>query len=189
MYNQRTNIVQRIFDRQIQKQVNSCRRFYENIVPDATIYDIDSPDHLFRKFIDDGNYLISFSRNHQDLIVYRPTWPSFSTSDYPHKAKRFDTFFTPLYSVTLATNNEFICKDFFLYFDKHQFGLFATQTPQIYNGAAVQGIPFIEKMTFYLIRMEDGVRLDEKLFEMRLPPTNRVFGAAVPLNQFNQFKL
>ncbi|KAL5719344.1 acid phosphatase det1 [Ranunculus cassubicifolius] len=173
MYNsQRTNIVQRIFDRQIQTpkpttNVHSCRRLYENIVPDATIYDIDSPDHLFRKFTDDGNYLISFSRNHQDLIVYRPTWPSFSTSEYPHKAKRFDTFFTPLYSVTLATNNEFICKDFFLYFDKHQFGLFATQTPQIYNngGAAVQGIPSIEKMTFYLIRMEDGVTLDEKVFD------------------------
>ncbi|KAF9603755.1 hypothetical protein IFM89_037841 [Coptis chinensis] len=174
------NIVTRIFERQIRTpapstSVNCTRRFYENLVPDCTIYNVDCPDHSFRKFTDDGQYLISFSRNHQDLIVYRLTWPSFSCKeehsdflDLPPKAKRFESFFTQLYCVSLASSNEFICKDFFLYLETKQFGLFATQTAQVYDAPATdgttQGIPSIEKITFHLVRLEDGITLDEKVF-------------------------
>ena len=144
-------------------QVHCARRFYENLVPSCTIYDVECPDHSFRKFTDDGQYLISFSRNNQDLIVYRPTWLSFSCKeedcdsyDLPLKAKRFESFFTQLYCVSLASSNEFICKDFFLYMESNQFGLFATSTAQIHDapatGGAVQGIPSIEKITFHLLR-------------------------------------
>ena len=106
---------------------------------------------------------INFSRNHQDLIVYRPTWLSFSckqedcdTQDLPLKAKKFESFFTQLYSVPLASASELICKDFFLYSETNQFGLFATSTAQIYDapatGGAIQGVPSIEKITFHLLR-------------------------------------
>ncbi|XP_044509672.1 light-mediated development protein DET1 isoform X2 [Mangifera indica] len=174
-----TNVVSRIFDRQIHTpppgtSVHCARRFYENLVPGFTIYDVECPDHLFRKFTDDGQYLISFSRNHQDLIVYRPTWLSFScqeecsSHDLPPKARRFESFFTQLYCVTLASCNEIICRDFFLAVEGNQFGLFATSTAQIHDspatGEAVQGVPFIEKITFHLLRLEDGVVLDEKVF-------------------------
>lgn len=146
-------------------QVHCARRFYENIVPSFTIYDIECPDHSFRKFTDDGQYLISFSRNHQDLIVYRPTWLSFSCKEedccrhgLPPKAKRFESFFTQLYCVTLASCNDLICKDFFLSIEGNQFGLFATSTAQIHDapatGRAIQGVPFIEKITFHLLRFE-----------------------------------
>ncbi|PIA39857.1 hypothetical protein AQUCO_02600366v1 [Aquilegia coerulea] len=180
MFKKNNNIVARIFERQIKTpppstSVNCVRRFYENLVPDCTINDIECPDHSFRKFTDDGHYLISFSRNHQDLIVYRPTWPSFSCNAdncdslyLPQKAKRFESFFTQIYSVALASNNEFICKDFFLYIKTNQFGLFATQTAPVPDAPAVdgaiQGIPLIEKITFHLVRLEDGVTLDEKVF-------------------------
>ncbi|KAL9453180.1 hypothetical protein AB3S75_008891 [Citrus x aurantiifolia] len=172
------NVTSRIFERQIRTpapgtSVHCARRFYENIVPSFTVYDIECPDHSFRKFTDDGQYLISFSRNHQDLIVYRPMWLSFSCKeedccrhDLPPKAKRFESFFTQLYSVTLASCNELICKDFFLSMEGNQFGLFATSTAQIHDapttGRAIQGVPFIEKITFHLLRLEDGVVLDEK---------------------------
>ncbi|KAJ0018059.1 hypothetical protein Pint_11658 [Pistacia integerrima] len=173
------NVVSRIFDRQIHTpspgtSVHCARRFYENLVPSFTIYDVECPDHSFRKFTDDGQYLISFSRNHQDLIVYRPTWLSFSckeectSQDLPPKARRFESFFTQLYCVTLASCNELICKDFFLSVEGNQFGLFATSTAQIHDapatGEAVQGVPFIEKITFHLLRLEDGVVMDEKVF-------------------------
>ncbi|XP_010661553.1 light-mediated development protein DET1 isoform X6 [Vitis vinifera] len=174
------NVVARIFQRQIctpapGTSVHCARRFYENLVPSCTIYDVECPDHSFRKFTDDGQYLISFSRNNQDLIVYRPTWLSFSCKeedcdsyDLPLKAKRFESFFTQLYCVSLASSNEFICKDFFLYMESNQFGLFATSTAQIHDapatGGAVQGIPSIEKITFHLLRLEDGFRLDERVF-------------------------
>ncbi|XP_073106300.1 light-mediated development protein DET1 isoform X2 [Elaeis guineensis] len=174
------NLAARVFERQILTprpgtSVNLVRHFYENLVPSCTIYDIDCPDHSFRKFTDDGQYLVSFSRNHQDLIVYRPTWLSFSCKgedcdahSLPQKAKRFDSFFTQLYCVSLASSNEFICKDLFLYMETHQFGLFATSTAQSHEAptteGAIEGLPSIEKITFYLVRLEDGVILDEKAF-------------------------
>ncbi|KAF5179106.1 Light-mediated development protein det1 [Thalictrum thalictroides] len=179
MYKKTNNIVARIFERQIttpppSTSINCVRQFYENLVPDCTIYDVECPDQSFHKFTDDGHYLISFSRNHQNLIVYRPTWPSFSCNQnncdslhLPQKAKRFKSFFTQLYSVSLASHNEFICKDFFLHIKTNQFGLFATQTAPVPDAPAVRGatkgIPLIEKITFHLVRLEDGITLDEKV--------------------------
>ncbi|XXG67031.1 hypothetical protein AAC387_Pa06g0467 [Persea americana] len=174
------NITARIFHRQIHNprpgtSVHCARQFYENIVPSYTIYDIDCPDHFFRKFTDDGQYLISFSRNNQDLIVYRPTWLSYSckeencdSHDLPSKARRFESFFTQLYSVSLASGNELVCKDFFLYVENNQFGLFATSTSPVHDApateGAIHGVPSIEKITFHLVRLQDGVILDEKVF-------------------------
>lgn len=142
--------------------MHCSRRFYENLVPSHTIYDVDCPDHSFRKVTEDGHYLISFSRNNQDLIVYRPRWLSLSykEEDYTHdlrqKAKRFDSFFTELYSVSLASSNERICKDFFLFVESYQFGLFATSTTPLHDtpasGEAIPGIPAMEKITFHLLR-------------------------------------
>ncbi|KAK7828683.1 light-mediated development protein det1 [Quercus suber] len=188
------NIVARIFQRQIctpapGTSVHCARRFYENLVPSFTIYDVECPDHSFRKFTDDGQYLISFSKNNQDLIVYRPTWLSFSCKeedcdahDLPSKARRFESFFTQLYSVSLASCNELICKDFFLYMDSNQYGIFATSTVPSQDapatGGAIPGFPSIEKMTFHLLRLEDGVILDEKVFHndfVNLPHNMGVF--------------
>ncbi|KAI5659064.1 hypothetical protein M9H77_27857 [Catharanthus roseus] len=174
------NVAARVFQRQIctpapGTSIHTARRFYENIVPGYTIFDVECPDHSFRKFTEDGLYLISFSRNHQDLIVYRPTWLSFSCKEedcdnheLPPKAKKFESFFTQLYSVTLATAGELICKDFFIYMENNQFGLFATSTAQIHDipavGGAVQGVPSVERISFHLLRLEDGVLLDERVF-------------------------
>ncbi|XP_037412928.1 light-mediated development protein DET1-like isoform X1 [Triticum dicoccoides] len=173
------NLASRVFDRQFlsprpSATVNTVRQFYENLVPSYTIYDIDCPDYSFRKFTDDGKYLVAFSRNHQDLIVYRPIWLTFScheecdSHDLPANAERFDSFFKQLYSISLASSNEYICKDFFLYMECHQYGLFATSTAQSNDSSAtdgaIHGVPSIEKITFYLVRLEDGAILDEKAF-------------------------
>lgn len=174
------NLVSRLFERQTHRSspgtnIHRARQFYENLVPSHTIYDVKCPDHSFRKFTEDGQYLISFSRNHQELIVYRPIWLSYSccgedcdVHDLPSRANKFDSFFTQLYSVSLASSNELICKDFFLYMENNQFGLFATSTAQNHDapatGGAVHGIPSIEKITFHLLRLEDGIMLDKKVF-------------------------
>ncbi|XP_008654604.1 light-mediated development protein DET1 isoform X2 [Zea mays] len=178
-YFRSSNLASRIFDRQLISPlpgatVNTIRQFYENLVPSYTIYDIDCPDYSFRKFTDDGKYLVAFSRNHQDLIVYRPIWFTYScneeceTHELPPKAKKFDSFFKQLYSIPLASSNEYICKDFFLYMECHRFGLFATSTAQSNESTAtegaIHGVPLIEKITFHLVRLEDGVILDEKAF-------------------------
>jgi hypothetical protein len=50
----------------------------------------------------------------------------------------------------------------------HQFGLFATSTAQSNDSSAtegaIHGVPSIEKITFYLVRLDDGAILDEKAF-------------------------
>uniref|UniRef100_A0A9I9CNG1 Light-mediated development protein DET1 n=1 Tax=Cucumis melo TaxID=3656 RepID=A0A9I9CNG1_CUCME len=175
------NVADRIFHRQIATPppgtTSHCvRRFYENIVPNHTVYDVECPDHSFRKFTVDGRYLITFSRNHRDLIVYRPKWLSFSYKgdeidtfqELPSTAQKFESFFNLIYSVSLASCNELICKDFFLYMESNRFGLFATSTSQIQDasavGGAVPGVPSIEKITFHLLRLEDGEILDVKVF-------------------------
>ncbi|CAL9232284.1 unnamed protein product [Arabidopsis halleri] len=173
------NVTARVFERQIRTpppgaSVNRARHFYENLVPSYTLYDVESPDHCFRKFTEDGLFLISFSRNHQELIVYRPSWLTYSTTSdddstpLPRRASKFDSFFTQLYSVNLASSNELICKDFFLYHKTRRFGLFATSTAQIHDSSptndAVPGVPSIDKITFILLRLDDGVVLDERVF-------------------------
>jgi len=162
------NLTARIFERQIRTprpstSVNRVRKFYENLVPNHTEYDIDCPDIYFRKFTDDGQYLITFSRNYQELIVYRPTGLSVSFKEDCHfhdvstKVKRFDSYFNQLYCIPLASSNEVICKDFFLYMDDRQFGLFATSTMHVHEPTFIQGgvhgIPSIEKITFHLLRL------------------------------------
>ncbi|KAG9160401.1 hypothetical protein Leryth_008805 [Lithospermum erythrorhizon] len=153
---------------------NCARRFYENIVPSYTVYNVECPDHILRKFTEDGLYLVSFSLNHQELVVYRPTWLSYSyTGDdfdaeqLPPKYNKFESFFTQLYTVSLTSIGELICKDFFLYIESKKFGLFATSTAQVHDapavGGAIQGVPSIDKITFHLLRMEDGVILDERV--------------------------
>jgi de-etiolated-1 len=76
--------------------------------------------------------------------------------DLPAKSKNFDSFFKQLYSIPLASSNEYICKDFFLYMECNQFGLFATSTAQSNDSTATEGaihrVPSIEKITFYLVR-------------------------------------
>ncbi|XP_042398548.1 light-mediated development protein DET1-like isoform X7 [Zingiber officinale] len=175
-----TNVAARVFKRQIHAprpgaSINFVRQFYENLVPGSTICDIDCPDHSFRKFTDDGQYLVSVSRNMQDIIVFRPKWLSYSfkgeNCDHQtltQKAKKFDSFFTHLYSISLGSSNEFICKEFFLYLENHQFGLFATSTTQTHEvppiEGAIHGLPSIDKITFHLVRLNDGVVMDEKSF-------------------------
>ncbi|KAF7022442.1 hypothetical protein CFC21_035195 [Triticum aestivum] len=50
----------------------------------------------------------------------------------------------------------------------HQYGLFATSTARSNESSvtegAIHGVPSIEKITFYLVRLEDGAILDEKAF-------------------------
>ncbi|KAL4351229.1 hypothetical protein GQ457_06G003860 [Hibiscus cannabinus] len=175
------NVASRVFERQIRTpapgtSVHCARRFYENLVPRFTIYDVECPDHSFFKFTDDGQYFVSFSKNRQDLIVYRPKWLSYSCNvedcddahELPPQAKRFESFFTQLYVQSLASCNELICKDFFLYMESTQFGIFATSTAQIQDAraadGAILGVPSFEKITIHLLRLQDGVKLDEKVF-------------------------
>ncbi|KAK1305287.1 Light-mediated development protein DET1 [Acorus calamus] len=172
----------------------------EDLRPSASLPSSRRLQNSFRKFTDDGLYLISFSRNYQELIVYRPTWLTFSCKgedcDFhglPAKAKKFESFFTQLYCVSLASANELICKDFFLYVENNQFGVFATSTAQVHDAPAIEGatpgVPPIEKITFHLVRLQDGSKLDERVFRDDFVNLAHNMGYMLPPGKKNQDEL
>ncbi|MCO5571024.1 hypothetical protein L7F22_024755 [Adiantum nelumboides] len=156
--------------------IHRARLLYENIVPNYTVYDVECPDYHFRKFSNDGQFLICFSRNYQNLIVYRHSCLTYCSKgvncenqeEFPTKGKKFESHFAQLYSLNLASGSELICKDFFLATDCNSYGIFATSTtPETEPPArpgAVPNIPSMEKITFYLVRLADGIIMDERKF-------------------------
>uniref|UniRef100_A0A453EUW0 Light-mediated development protein DET1 n=1 Tax=Aegilops tauschii subsp. strangulata TaxID=200361 RepID=A0A453EUW0_AEGTS len=171
------NLASRVFDRQFLSPrpgatVNTVRQFYENLVPSYTIYDIDCPDYSFRKFTDDGKYLVAFSRNHQDLIVYRPIWLTFScheecdSHDLPANAERFDSFFKQLYSISLASSNEYICS----LVEVRRIGAFCREDDELFlysHGQAAQGNSFLpgikQRLLSYIFRKTWNEEPDQAL--------------------------
>lgn len=175
------NILHRLFDREISAaapntHIHRARLLYENIVPNYTVYDVECPDYHFRKFSNDGQFLICFSRNYQNLIVYRHICLTYCIKgvncdieeEFPIKGKKFESHFSQLYSLSLASGNELICKDFFLATDCNCYGIFATSTalesvaPSM--PGAIPGIPSMKKITLSLIRLADGTIMDERKF-------------------------
>eukprot|EP00252_Welwitschia_mirabilis_P007578 TRINITY_DN19092_c0_g1_i1.p1 TRINITY_DN19092_c0_g1~~TRINITY_DN19092_c0_g1_i1.p1 ORF type:complete len:529 (+),score=73.40 TRINITY_DN19092_c0_g1_i1:251-1837(+) len=186
------NIVHKILFRQIRTtppstQIHMVRKFYENLVPSYTVYDIECPDISIKKFTSDGQYLICFSRNHQELIAYRHSWPSFSWKgedceycDLDAKERNFGSYFSHLYTLDLASGNEFICKDLFLSTENNQFGIVATQTAPDQDApipeGAIQGIPSVEKVTLFLFRLSDGEIMDTRVFHNDYIPLGHNLG-------------
>ncbi|CAM6085593.1 unnamed protein product [Calypogeia fissa] len=181
MLKQSENIVHRLFHRQISRprpntHIHQARTLYENIVPSHTVYDVECPDHNFRKFTNDGQFLICFGRNHQELVVYRHKWLNFCVKgedcdqplDLPPKARRFESHFSLLYTIPLATGTEAICKDFFLSAENGLYGIFATTTvPDNSNPAtdgAVPGVPSTEKITIFIVSLAEGRITDQRAF-------------------------
>lgn len=140
------------------------------------MYEIDCPDLWYRRFTNDGQYLICFSRASLDLIIYRPSWLTYPSStselteDLPFKSTKFESYFTLLHRIPLtSTPNEVICKDFFLVTENNLYGIFATTTGPDANAAptagAVAGVPCIEKITFLVVRLADGVVTGREVFQ------------------------
>lgn len=180
MWKQSENIVHRLFSRQVSSgrpntTIHRARELYENVVPSHTVYEVDCPDQWWRRFTHDGQYLICFSKAQQDLLIYRPLWPTYcSTSDtindLPSKSKEFESYFSLLHQVPLARGpNEVICKDFFLSTENNLYGIFATSTAPDTNAAAtngaVPGVPCIEKITFLVVRFADGSITGRSVFK------------------------
>ena len=53
-----------------------CRSFYQNIVPNFTVVNVEKPPCFLRKFTPDGKYFIAFSSDQTSVEVYRFRGPS-----------------------------------------------------------------------------------------------------------------
>lgn len=156
-------------------QVHRAREFYENIVPNHTVYEVDCPDHWWRRFTNDGQYLICFCKTYHDVLIYRPLWPTYASTldtgnEVPARVKKFDSYFSLLHQVPLARDsNEVICKDFFLSTENTLYGIFATSTVLDSNAPAIAGalpgVPSVEKITFLVVRFADGAITGRYVFK------------------------
>ena len=55
---------------------HTCRSFYQNVVPNYTIINVEKPPCFLRKFSPDGKHLITFSNDQRSLEVYEYQGPS-----------------------------------------------------------------------------------------------------------------
>lgn len=74
------NVVIRIIRREIHtkpgNQYHVCRSFYQSVVPNFTIVNIEKPPCFLRKFTPDGKYFIAFSSDQTSVEVYQYQGPS-----------------------------------------------------------------------------------------------------------------
>ncbi|GJP48589.1 hypothetical protein CLOM_g7872 [Closterium sp. NIES-68] len=179
------NLMQRLQHRETFRsppcaQLHSVRRLYENIVPSHTVYDVESPEHVIRRFSHDGQYLICFSRNGLELIVYRFLWFHYCAQGaaavaeaeeddhLPPSTRKFEKYFEQLYCAPLGRGSEVLCKDLFLCCEGSALGVFASATPADLSSpprvGAVKGVPAMESITLHLVRLADGKVVDRRVF-------------------------
>eukprot|EP00741_Cyanophora_paradoxa_P012961 tig00020660_g12517.t1 len=184
------NIVKRLQQRELGRirpgaQAVNLRSFYENIVPSTCIANVEYPPHICaRRWSSDGSYLICFNRSLQSVAVYRFCWPTSSREDVTRERDgRFETYFTLVYEKNLAGYPEVLCKDFCLMTEGDRFMILASSVPANTGGAhlppvadqtrvvapgarepQVNWVPRLERITFYLVGLADGVEYDRRVF-------------------------
>ena len=112
------------------------------------------------------------------MLLCRPLWLSYQSKceevgeerPLPPIANKFESYFTLLHHIPLATGvNDVICKDFFLATVNNLYGIFATSIASDSHApaaaSAVAGIPVIEKITFLIVRLDDGVITARSVFQ------------------------
>ncbi|KAK3250471.1 hypothetical protein CYMTET_40153 [Cymbomonas tetramitiformis] len=178
------NIVHHLFDRQVNAapygaSVNRARKLYEHITPNAHVHHVECPDLYIKKFTEDGQYLVCFSRCQQDIIIFRFKGLSYCTkgeeapgSALPDMAKSFGSYFTRLYSQRLSSGAELLCKDFCLLVRKGEFAIFASCTKELDPPRDEEGnlqdnsplVPTNEQTVLHLVRLQDGEVCDRRRF-------------------------
>lgn len=53
-----------------------CRAFYQNVVPNLTLVNVEKPPCFLRKFSPDGRYFLAFSQDQTSVEIYRYLGPS-----------------------------------------------------------------------------------------------------------------
>ena len=106
----------------MQGHFHICRSFYQNIVPNFTVVNVEKPPCFLRKFSPDGKHFIAFSLDQTSLEVYEYRGPSaaedllqnesgeFVGNDVNEagelKRKIFNRFFRLKYSIVIAPSGE-----------------------------------------------------------------------------------
>eukprot|EP01133_Synstelium_polycarpum_P017954 gene17954-21420_t len=160
------------------------RKFYLNVVPDKTVFNIDVPFCIIKKFTSDGEKLLCFSRDLKEIQLYRflgssPRYQKATTKTQKKQIdKNFDTYFRLIYQSVIPSFNEYLCKDFSLtttcgkYFILSSYGQPSTGASTEPEKTFIRqpqsnsiNLPNPEDISFYLVRIQDGVVCDKRTFK------------------------
>ncbi|EFA85055.1 hypothetical protein PPL_02051 [Heterostelium album PN500] len=140
-------------------------------------------------FTSDGEKLLCFSKDLKEIQLYRflgssPKYPKSTTKTQKEAIdKNFNTYFRLIYQTVIPPFNEFLCKDFSLttacgkYFILSSYGQsINSNNNNNINRAEMDtfirqsqsnsiNLPNPEDITFYLVRISDGVVCDKRTFK------------------------
>jgi len=141
------NIVLRLFNRETfgsksnASRFHVTRQFYQNVLPNYTVINIEKPPCFLRKFTPDGKYLIAFSQDQTSVEIYEYQGPACSetllkdlpTGDYTEdtannedllngiRSRIFDTFFRKLHVINVTSHGEQLNRECSLFTDDSKF--------------------------------------------------------------------
>nr|CAG4649988.1 EOG090X028J [Sida crystallina] len=114
-----------------------CRSFYQNVVPNFTVVNIEKPPCFLRKFSPDGRHFIAFSADQTSLEVYQYQGPSaaedlllgfegeFVGNDANEasdmRSRIFYRFFRLLHTISVAPSGEQLNRECSLFTDNGRF--------------------------------------------------------------------
>lgn len=140
----RQNIVFKLFDRQYGSSTNvhpfiKNNKLYQNLVPNFSVESVERPNCYFRKFTNDGRYLMGFSADATSVELYQykgaseanelmstissidtdSLRPSVENTTIRHRL--FNCFFKHKHSIKVATSNQLFVRDCCLFTDDNRY--------------------------------------------------------------------
>lgn len=141
------------------KPSTSClqsRKFYQNIVPNYTVHNVEVPNCHIKKFTSDGEYLFCFTKNSQGIQLYHFKGPQecLWEKDAPVCEKKFESYFTLVYEKFVTHGSEVLNRDFCLQTPCGNFVILASSGPSSASSTAtphvapLSNIPLYESTSF-----------------------------------------
>lgn len=107
------------------------RKFYQNIVPNHTVHNVEVPNCHIKKFTSDGEFLFCFTKNSQGIQLYHfkgPRESLWSDNAAVHE-KKFESYFTSVYEKFITHGSEVLNRDFCLQTPCGNFVILASSGP------------------------------------------------------------
>ena len=164
---------------------HQARAFTQNIFPNFTIVNVETPPCYLRKFSPDGRYFVAFSLDQSSVEVYEFQGPAAAEtllatepSDTVIRSRLFSSFFRRTSVVTVAQNGEHLNRECSLFTDDGRYVIVgsASYVPEephpfffdIYsNNESVSPNPRspLEDYTIHIVDMKTGTLSDSRVFK------------------------
>ncbi|KAI8819208.1 De-etiolated protein 1 Det1-domain-containing protein [Fimicolochytrium jonesii] len=140
------------------------RQVFKAIHPTTTLYEVELPNIVLRKFSPDGKKLIAFTQNGNavEAYDYEPEKVHAAAAVVGKSVEAFDTVFDRRWETTLTTSRESLCLDFLLFTKTQKHIIVVTSCPSTstdptpQSPATLSGLSILEDVTFWILDVETG---------------------------------